>query len=148
MLLTLLTFVGAALWCIILLLPWRPWSTREFLDGEPDDCNEDLSNITVLIPARNEAEVIQATLAGVMAQGRDVKVILVDDQSEDKTAALAGKMFETDIKIISGRPSRTDGAVSCGRFTRGFTRWIPPLCCSWMRILNSTPAFFQGFAGK
>ena len=104
MLLTLLTLVGTILWVIILLLPWRPWSTREFLDGEPDDCNDDLSNITVLIPARNEEAVIQTTLTGIMAQGRHVKVILVDDQSDDKTASLAGEMFESHLKIVSGRP--------------------------------------------
>jgi len=104
MILTLLTLLGASLWIIILLLPWRPWSTREFLDGEPDDCHDDLSNITVLIPARNEAKVIQATLAGVMAQGRHVRVILVDDQSEDKTVDLADAMLENDLKVISGQP--------------------------------------------
>ena len=32
MFLTLLTLVAALLWIIILLLPWRPWSTREFLE--------------------------------------------------------------------------------------------------------------------
>ena len=127
MLLTLLTFAGASLWLIILLLPWRPWSTREFLDGEPDDFNEDLSNITVLIPARNEAEVIQATLAGVMAQGRDVKVILVDDQSEDKTASLAGEMFETDLKIISGQPLPEGWSGKLWALHQGFQQVNTPL---------------------
>ncbi len=127
MLLTLLTFVGTSLWVIILLLPWRPGSTREFLDGEPDDCNEDLSNITVLIPARNEAEVIQATLAGVMAQGREVKVILVDDQSEDQTAALAGEMFETDLKIISGRPLPDGWSGKLWALHQGFQQVDTPL---------------------
>lgn len=127
MLLTLLTFAGAALWLIILLLPWRPWSTREFLDGEPDDCNEDLSNITVLIPARNEAAVIQATLAGVMAQGRDIKVVLVDDQSEDKTAALAGGMFETDLRIISGQPLPDGWSGKLWALHQGFQEVDTPL---------------------
>jgi hopene-associated glycosyltransferase HpnB len=127
MLLTLLTFAGASLWLIILLLPWRPWSTREFLDGEPDDFDEDLSNITVLIPARNEAEVIQATLAGVMAQGRDVKVILVDDQSEDKTTSLAGEMFETDLKIISGQPLPDGWSGKLWALHQGFQQVKTPL---------------------
>jgi hopene-associated glycosyltransferase HpnB len=127
MLLTLLTFAGASLWLIILLLPWRPWSTREFLDGEPDEFNEDLSNITVLIPARNEAEVIQATLAGVMAQGRDVRVILVDDQSEDKTTSLAGEMFETDLKIISGQPLPDGWSGKLWALHQGFQQVKTPL---------------------
>jgi len=103
MLLTLLTLLGASLWFIMLLLPWRPWSTREFLNGEPDDNSEDLGDITVLIPARNEAKFIQTTLAGIKAQGINVKVILVDDQSEDETAALAGKMFDSRLRIVSGK---------------------------------------------
>ena len=104
MFLTLMTLMGGALWIIILLLPWRPWSTREFLDGEPDDCNDDLSDITVLIPARNEAEVIQTTLTGIKAQGRNLNVILVDDQSEDNTASLALETFGKNLKIVSGQP--------------------------------------------
>lgn len=127
MLLTLLTFVGASLWLIILLLPCRPWSTREFLDGEPDDGNEDLSDITVLIPARNEAAVIQTTLAGVMTQGRDIKVILVDDQSEDPTASLAGEMFETDLKIISGQPLPNGWSGKLWALHQGFQQVDTPL---------------------
>ena len=33
---TILTFfsiIGAAIWLVILLLPWRPWSMREALDA-------------------------------------------------------------------------------------------------------------------
>ena len=37
----MLVFVSACVWLTVLLLPWRPWSTREFLDGDhlllPDD---------------------------------------------------------------------------------------------------------------
>lgn len=125
--LTLLTLVGAALWVIILLLPWRPWSTREFLDGEPDDCDEDLSNITVLIPARNEEAVVQATLSGIMAQGKRIKVILIDDQSEDKTASLAGEMLEKNLKIVSGRPLPDGWSGKLWALHQGFQEVDTPL---------------------
>ncbi len=125
--LTLLTLIGASLWIIILLLPWRPWSTREFLDGEPDDCEEDLSNITVLIPARNEAEVIQATLSGVMTQGNHLKVILVDDQSEDKTISLAEGMAEIDLKIVSGQPLPEGWSGKLWALEQGFQQVNTPL---------------------
>ncbi|OQY46564.1 MAG: glycosyl transferase [Desulfobacteraceae bacterium 4572_87] len=126
-LLTLLTLVGTFLWIIILLLPWRPGSTREFLDGEPDDCHEDLSNITVLIPARNEAAVIRDTLSGILAQGRHIKVILVDDQSEDKTASLAGKMRLNNLKIVSGRPLPDGWSGKLWALHQGFQRVDTPL---------------------
>ncbi|MCP4579760.1 MAG: glycosyltransferase [Deltaproteobacteria bacterium] len=127
MLLTLLTLVGTILWIIILLLPWRPWSTLEFLDGEPDDLNDDLSNITVLIPARNEEAVIRTTLTGIMAQGRHVKVILVDDQSEDKTVSLAGEMFESHLEIISGQPLPDGWSGKLWALHQGFQRVDTPL---------------------
>ena len=49
--LTLLAVMpGLLIWLAILLLPWRPWSTRESLDSQSPE-NLDLSNVTVLIPA-------------------------------------------------------------------------------------------------
>lgn len=127
MLLTLLTLVGTLLWIIILLLPWRPWSTREYLDGDVDDCSDDLSNITVLIPARNEEAVIRTTLTGIMAQGRHVKVILVDDQSEDNTASLAGKIFESNLNIISGQPLPDGWSGKLWALHQGFQQVDTPL---------------------
>ncbi len=61
---SLLALPGLVIWILVLCLPWRPWSTREFLDAATFDAESnkphmpDLSQITVLIPARNEAEVI------------------------------------------------------------------------------------------
>ena len=61
---------GAICWVALALLPWRPWSTREKIEApalfQP---GEDLGDITVLIPARNEGPYIGHTLNGVRAQG-------------------------------------------------------------------------------
>ncbi|MCF8129266.1 MAG: glycosyltransferase [Deltaproteobacteria bacterium] len=127
MFLTLLTLVAALLWIIILLLPWRPWSTREFLEGELSDCDEDLSNITALIPARNEEKVIRETLAGVSAQGKHVKVILVDDQSKDKTALIAQEMLDENLKIVSGRPLPEGWSGKLWALHQGFQQVDTPL---------------------
>ncbi len=127
MFLTLLTLVAAFLWIIILLLPWRPWSTREFLDGEPGDCDEDLSNITVIIPARNEEKVIRATLTGVLAQGKHVNVILVDDQSEDKTAVIAEETLDKNLKILSGLPLPEGWSGKLWALQQGFQQVDTPL---------------------
>ena len=119
--------MGMMLWLIILLLPWRPWSTREFLDGEPDVCRDDFGDVTVLIPARNESEVIQTTLSGVMAQGRHMKVILVDDQSDDDTVSIAEKMGLNDLKIVSGRPLPQGWSGKLWALEQGFQRVDTPL---------------------
>lgn len=89
------TCVGAAalLWWALLALPWRPWGIAEHLEGTgiPIPASS-LNDITVLIPARNEAQVITQTLHALTAQGPGLRVVLVDDESTDGTAekALAG----------------------------------------------------------
>jgi hopene-associated glycosyltransferase HpnB len=99
-----LAIVSACVWTIILLLPWRPWATSEALDAPADPGGEDLSDITVLIPARNEAGVIKTTLEGVKAQGEHIPVILVDDRSTDGTALAAESVDMKSLRIIPGEP--------------------------------------------
>ena len=72
--------LSTLLWVGSALLPWRPWSNREVLDAM-EGVNKDtaLDEITVLIPARNEAEVIQHTLQSVIEQGPGLKIVLIDD---------------------------------------------------------------------
>ena len=101
--LTLFAITGAAIWLTILLLPWRPWSTNEVLDASSPSAEEDLSDITVLIPARNEAETIKATLPALTAQGRGLNIILIDDQSSDGTGQVARKAVDENLLIIKGK---------------------------------------------
>lgn len=91
-----------AIWLIIAILPWRPWSTREALDASPDKL-VDLSNLTILIPARNEAEVIQKTLSGLLKQTQNTPIVVVDDQSTDDTVQLISDLQNDSIQIISGQ---------------------------------------------
>ncbi|MCB1935180.1 MAG: glycosyltransferase [Nitrosomonas sp.] len=91
---------GIICWLSILLLPWRPASVREQI--EPDlslSAKQDLHDITVLIPARNEAPYIQQTLDGVTVQGKNLQIFVIDDQSSDDTARLAQ---EKGAQVISG----------------------------------------------
>ncbi len=105
--LTLLAVLpGLLIWTSILLLPWRPWSTRESLDSLASVKNRDLSEITVLIPARNEALTIKETLSALKDQGNNLNVILVDDQSTDNTAKIAKSINLENLSIISGSEPR------------------------------------------
>ncbi len=93
-----LALAGMLFWWIILLAPWRAWSIRELLEPRTDVReNQFFSEVTVLIPARNEGQVIQQTLHGVNKQGQGLRVIVIDDQSEDDTAALAKQSGATVI---------------------------------------------------
>ncbi len=99
----LLVILSLVLWIIIFLLPWRPWSTREQWNATPNGIREDLSMITVLIPARNESRVIERTLTSVASQGNNLSIIVVDDRSEDDTAEVASKV-KGQISVLNGKP--------------------------------------------
>ncbi len=94
---------GLLIWLSILLLPWRPWSTRESLDSTDIIEKPDLSDITVLIPARNEADNITETLSALKKQGNNLNVILVDDQSTDNTSGLAKSVGLENLTIVYGK---------------------------------------------
>ena len=96
---------GLMIWSLVFCLPWRPWSTREFLDAQVDtSIKPDLSKITVLIPARNESEVIAETLASLRAQDGSLKITLIDDQSNDGTTNIAQQARLKNLKIINAKP--------------------------------------------
>jgi hopene-associated glycosyltransferase HpnB len=100
----LLVAVGSLLWVALILVPWRPWSTRERLEPDHPRDRTDLSDVTVLIPARNEGPVIEHTLSALRRQGKGLQVILVDDQSSDETASIARSTLPTHLTIIPGDP--------------------------------------------
>ncbi len=62
---------------------------------------------TAVVPARNEADVLERSLASLLQQnypGR-FRVVLVDDQSSDGTADVARSFGRTDrLEIVSGAP--------------------------------------------
>lgn len=91
------------IWLGVLLAPWRPWSTRERLEADDDTHRPaDLNGITVLIPARNEADTLVTTLAALQRQGLGLQVVVIDDQSTDGTATVAAGF--AGVRVISGQP--------------------------------------------
>ncbi len=102
-----LTLLAAAysasiVWCLALLLPSRPFGMRERLEPSKPDV-ADLDDITVLIPARNEATTIQRTLVAVGDQRGAAPVVIVDDQSTDATARVARETLNT-ATVVTGEP--------------------------------------------
>ena len=96
-----LAVAGCALWLCILVLPWQPWRVRERLEPEAagDEAEFDLGDVTVLIPARDEAAVIGDTLAALGNQGRGLRVVLVDDRSSDDTAEAARRAAPESLSL-------------------------------------------------
>ena len=102
---SLTCLAAAVIWIVVLLLPWRPWLTAEFLDAEPGAPLADLSDITALIPARNEAPTILTTLRALQAQGTGLKIVVVDDCSEDNTARIVRSYAVENLTLIAGEPA-------------------------------------------
>jgi hopene-associated glycosyltransferase HpnB len=92
------------IWVAIVFLPWRPWRTSESLDSEADSSSVDLNQLTVLIPARNEARLLPRTLSALQQQGEGLKIVLIDDQSTDGTAAVASDTKIPNLEIVTGAP--------------------------------------------
>ena len=93
---------AAMLWWLLLSIPWQPWRCRESLDSLTGTPEEDLSGTTVLIPARNEAGTLGTVLQALAKQGRNIKVVVIDDESEDETAKIASDSGLPGLRVIKG----------------------------------------------
>lgn len=102
--LTGLAMLAAVLWLGLLAQPWQPWRMRERFIAPREDATADLSDITVLIPARDEAQTLPETLAALTRQGRNLRVIVVDDNSSDGTAGMARAADLPYLTVLPGQP--------------------------------------------
>ncbi|MDX1514724.1 MAG: glycosyltransferase, partial [Gammaproteobacteria bacterium] len=98
-----LAMLSALLWLCLLLTPWRPWLVRETLDHDAP-LEEDLSDVVALVPARNEAGAIARTLTALSSQGPGLKIVVVDDQSDDDTKDVVEGLRLPDVTLIHGGP--------------------------------------------
>ena len=117
--------VGTLVWLGVLAAPWRPWSTRERLEARRE--NADLSDVTVLIPARNEAPVIARCLYALGAQSQDLRVVVVDDQSTDDTPAAIPTLPTLRLELVSGQALPDGWAGKLWALEQGLQRVQTPL---------------------
>ncbi len=86
----------------MLLHPARPWDLRP-TDAEDGPAPEPGAwpAVAVLVPARNEAATLPQTLPALLAQDYpgDWSVVLVDDRSDDGTAAVARSLAAGDPRL-------------------------------------------------
>lgn len=103
-----LSLLAAAIWLYLLLGRGRFWLTRErdtnALAFKPSAENL-WPSVTAIVPARNEADVIATTLSSLLVQDYPgpFHVVLVDDQSDDGTGAIARALDRPDrLTVLSG----------------------------------------------
>jgi hopene-associated glycosyltransferase HpnB len=108
-----LTLLSLVIWLFLILFWGQFWRINHLLEAKPDkdiDHNT-LPTVCVVIPARNEADVIPISLRSLLLQDYPGKftILLVDDQSSDGTANFAqGVAYALDktqqLQIISSPP--------------------------------------------
>ena len=97
-----------AAWIYLLAGRGGFWLARERDDRGPSaPAPAAWPSVVAVVPARNEADVIESALSGLLAQDYpgDFRIILVDDDSADGTGDLARGMATGDrLTVISGAP--------------------------------------------
>ncbi len=100
---TALALLACAIWAWLLTRHGRFWQSGPMLaPARPDRA----AAVCVVIPARDEAEMIAASLGSILAQdyAGPWRVILVDDASTDATGAIARGFASPRLTVLSGRP--------------------------------------------
>ncbi len=85
---------SAAVWLVLAFGRGSFWRARPRLPRSPVPAR--WPSVAVVVPARDEASLLPLTLPGLLAQryAGDARVVLVDDQSTDGTAAVARAIAE------------------------------------------------------
>ena len=96
-------FLPLLIWLYLLLGHRFFWLLRErdtLAVATPDHW----PSVVAIIPARNEEDVIARSLASLLAQDYpgEFRVIMVDDQSEDRTADMARAIGDARLAVLKG----------------------------------------------
>ncbi|MEG3124566.1 glycosyltransferase [Sphingomonas sp. GB1N7] len=103
-------FIGVvtlAIWLVLVFARHGFWRTRERDTRDLPPMPSHWPAVTAIVPARDEAEVIAASIGSVLAQDYpgELRVILVDDSSSDGTADIARRSGGAGrLEVLTGRP--------------------------------------------
>jgi len=109
--LSLLGYACLAAWAFILLGRGFFWLARDRDDRDAPPAPARWPSVAAVVPARDEADVIDASISSLLAQDYPgpFRVILVDDDSSDGTAAVARAAAERlgvggRLEVLAGAP--------------------------------------------
>jgi hopene-associated glycosyltransferase HpnB len=108
---SLLGYVCLIAWAFMLLGRGFFWLARERDDRDEPPAPARWPSVTAVVPARDEADVIDASISSLLSQDYPgpYRVILVDDDSSDGTAAIARAAAERlgradRLEVLTGAP--------------------------------------------
>ncbi|MBM3562294.1 MAG: glycosyltransferase [Alphaproteobacteria bacterium] len=129
MLATFISIIGLFAWLYLITLRGAFWRLTEHDRNLGDQDAAPAAHVVAIIPARNEAEVIEKSLASLFAQQFDgrLDIILVDDESDDGTAEVARRCAAARgvgdrLTVISSRGPDAGWTGKLGAMQRGFDR--------------------------
>jgi len=113
---------------------WREWAARTIpgtVYEQPEP--ESLIELTVIVPARNEQDCLGDCLESLVSQseeifelGRDWDLVVVDDHSTDRTAAIARSFAGVTVmeagKLEAGWTGKANAVWTAARVAR--SRWL------------------------
>lgn len=103
----LLGLLALAIWAYLLVARGGFWLARDRDDIAPPAEPARWPSVVVVVPARNEADVIAQSIGSLLAQDYpgSLRVVLVDDGSSDGTATAARLLAGEDrLTILTGSP--------------------------------------------
>ena len=103
---TLLAFLALSAWVCLIFWRGRFWQAGPVLT---ESVAATAPPVAIVVPARDEAPVIEQSLRSLLAQdyAGPFRIIMVDDNSTDSTAAIAGALCDHRLTIVTGAPRPT-----------------------------------------
>ncbi|MBO74396.1 MAG: hypothetical protein CMD33_03890 [Flavobacteriales bacterium] len=138
--LVFLVAVAIACWLAYALFAWKVGARMNASKPVSIPSTEHSSELTVLIPCRNEAHALPHLLKDLSAQSHPVRIVVIDDASTDHTGLAAQ---EADVKCIAAVGSGKKAALKTG-FEQVQTPWVATvdadvrLGVDWARSLLSS----------
>lgn len=145
--------IPLVLWSGLLLMPLRLWLPRESFDANTEIAAVDQSQIrqtpvTVVIPARNEAGCVAANLRALAAQGDALKIIVVDDHSEDGTAQAVASLQASSVTLIRSQPLPPGWTGKLWALEQGRKHVVTPLTVLLDADIRLRPDVLTALAAK
>ncbi|MFG2426212.1 glycosyltransferase [Streptomyces sp. NPDC048590] len=110
-----LVMVRFGLMLLLSFLHARKVRRKNFSWGEPFT-----RPVSVLVPAYNERECIEATVRSLVASDYPIEVIVIDDGSTDGTADLVEAMWIPNVRVVrqrnAGKPAALNNGIANARY--------------------------------
>jgi hopene-associated glycosyltransferase HpnB len=121
----ILAAIALACWIGVLIAPWGAWLCRERMEADPDPPLP-RNDFTVLIPARNEAQVIGEIVRALSIAAPGAPVIVIDDQSTDDTSAIVRASGMANLTLVAGMPPPAGWTGKLWALQQGLERIATP----------------------